>query len=365
MSTTLDKKVAQDKECPQVFPKCLTSLEDDFMWKYGNACRWLSMISVLLATFHAPALDAATPLQKIVFVFAGFNERTGSIFVAKDMRFFEEQGLDVQIVQVRNGQVAVSALAANEAQFYSVSATGASLGAMAGGLDLTFIAGIVNKLDGDFVVAPKIIAPVDLKGKVLGIQSIGGGVWTFTMLALDHWGLAPERDKIQFRIVGDQAVLTQGLINGTVDAAYLGYTFSKVAQRQGFQVLQDLAKVDIPYQGVGIVARKSYLDQSPEVAERTLRAIVKSIAYFQDPPNKQNVVGILMKWLRLPRTEDAVAGYEAMRILYSRRIFPTVDGVRNTLRILSRIDPKFGKLKAEDLVDERIVRKLEREGVFK
>ena len=72
-----------------------------------------------------------------------------------------------------------------------------------------------------------------------------------------------------------------------------------------------------------------------------------------------------MKWLRLPRIEDAVAGYEAMRFLYSRRIFPTVDGVRNTVRILGRIDPKFSKLKAEDLIDERIVRKLEREGVFK
>jgi len=45
--------------------------------------------------------------------------------------------------------------------------------------------------------------------------------------------------------------------------------------------------------------------------------------------------------------------------------FPTVDGVRNTVRILSRIDPKFSKLKAEELVDESIVRKLEREGVFK
>ena len=30
-----------------------------------------------------------------------------------------------------------------------------------------------------------------------------------------------------------------------------------------------------------------------------------------------------------------------------------------------RIDPKFGKLKAEELVDERIVRKLEKEGVFR
>jgi NitT/TauT family transport system substrate-binding protein len=325
----------------------------------------IGVASFTMTIFHGVIAHSAAPLQKVVFVFAGFNERTGYVFVAKDMRFFEELGLDVQIVQVRNGQVAVSALAANEAQFYSVSATGASLGAMAAGLDLAFIAGIVNKLDGDFVVSPKIATPADLKGKFLGIQSIGGGVWTFTMLALDHWGLVPERDRIQFRIVGDQAVLAQGLINGTVDAAYLGYTFSKVAQRAGFRVLQDLAKVDISYQGVGIVARKSFLDHSSDVAERLLRAIAKSIAYFQNPANKQSVVNILMKWLRLPQVEDAAAGYEAMRMLYSRRIFPTLDGVRNTVRILSRIDPKFNRLKAEDLIDERIVRRLEREGVFR
>ena len=181
--------------------------------------QWLSVVLLFLTILQAAAIEAAAPLQKIVFVFAGFNERSGFIFTAKDMHFFEEQGLDAQIVQVRNGQVAVSAVAANEAQFYAVSATGASLGAMAGGLDLAFIAGIVNKLDGDFVVSSKIAAPADLKGKLLGVQSIGGGVWTFTMLALDYWGLVPERDKIQFRIVGDQAVLTQGLINGIVDAA--------------------------------------------------------------------------------------------------------------------------------------------------
>jgi NitT/TauT family transport system substrate-binding protein len=325
----------------------------------------LGAIFFLLSMLHAPAAEAAAPLQKIVFVFAGFNERSGFIFVAKDRRFFEEQGLDAQIVQVRSGQVAVSAMAANEAQFYAVSATGASLGAMAGGLDLVFIAGIVNKLDGDFVTSPKITAPADLKGKLLGVQSIGGGIWTFTMLALDHWGLVPERDKIQFRILGDQAVITQGLISGAVDAAYLGYSFSQVAQRQGFRVLEDLAKTDIPYQGIGIVARKSFLDQSPDVAERTLKAIAKSVAYFQEPANKQAVVAILAKWLRLPNLEDAVAGYEAMRHLYTRRIFPTVDGLRNTVRILGRVDPKFSKLKAEELVDERIVRKLEKEGAFK
>jgi hypothetical protein len=31
------------------------------------------------------------------------------------------------------------------------------------------------------------------------------------------------------------------------------------------------------------------------------------------------------------------------------------------LRVLSKADPKFAKLKADDLIDDRIARKLERE----
>lgn len=331
-------------------------------------CRTLHSLcatSFLLGWIQISAAGAATPLQKVVFVFSGFNERTSFVFVAKDMRFFEEQGLDAQIVQVRNAPVSVAAIASNEAQFYTTSATGSALGSMASGLDMVFVAGIINKLDGDFVVSPKIVKPADLKGKTLGVQSIGGGIWTFSMLALEHWGLVPERDKIQFRVLGDQSVITQSLISGTVDASYLGYTFSKTVQRHGFRVLADLAKVDIPYQGIGIAARKSFLDQSPDVAERTLKAVARAIAYYQDPANKQNIVAIVAKWLRLQRSEDAAAGYEAARSLYSRRIFPTVDGVRNTLRILERVDPKFARMKAENLIDDRIVRKLEREGAFK
>lgn len=41
---------------------------------------------------------------------------------------FQGSGLDVQIVQLRNGPLAVSAMGANEAQFYTTLATGSSLG---------------------------------------------------------------------------------------------------------------------------------------------------------------------------------------------------------------------------------------------
>ena len=58
--------------------------------------------------------------------------------------------------------------------------------------------------------------------------------------------------------------------------------------------------------------------------------------------------------------EDAVEGYEFMRKMYTKRIYPTVDGIRNAIRVLGTTNEKFRSLKAEDLVDDRIVRKLER-----
>ncbi|HWH77322.1 MAG TPA: ABC transporter substrate-binding protein, partial [Candidatus Binatus sp.] len=116
---------------------------------------------------------AATPTKKVRILFADFSERMGLFFVAKDQHFFEENGLEADIVQVNSGPVAVAAMAANEAEFYTVSATGSALGAMVSGLDLVWVAGMINKLDGYFYVAPKIQKPDDLKGKIIGVQSIG------------------------------------------------------------------------------------------------------------------------------------------------------------------------------------------------
>ena len=53
-----------------------------------------------------------------------------------------------------------------------------------------------------------------------------------------------------------------------------------------------------------------------------------------------------------------------MRKLYTKRIYPTVEGVRNSIRVLALTNEKFRGLKAEDLIDDRIVRKLEKEGAF-
>ena len=314
----------------------------------------------LLWALNAPA-TAAVPNKKVSLVFADFSERAGLLFVAKDQHFFEEQGLDMDVVQVRSGPIAVAALASGETQFYSVSATGASLGAMAGGLDIVFVAGFINRLDGYFAVSPRVRAPADLKGKTLGVQSIGGGIWMFTQILLDHWGLNAERDKIQIRAIGDDSVLAQAVMTGLIDGAVLGYTYSRVVSQKGGRILVELPALNIKYQGTGLVARKSFIESSPDVVEKTLRGLVKANRFIQDKNNQPAVVRSIKKWLRLAPTDSGEDLYERIRLLYDRSILPTREGVHSALQLLGKSDPKFARLKTEDLIDDRIARKLEKE----
>jgi ABC-type nitrate/sulfonate/bicarbonate transport system substrate-binding protein len=294
---------------------------------------------------------AAAPLTKVIMTSGSVSEREGAIYVAQEHGFFRKYGVDVSFVQVRNGPVGMAALSSGETQFHWGSVSGANLGAIAEGADLVFVAGFINRLTGMFVANPKIKSPAELKGKSIGVNSLSGGGWIFTMLALDHWGLVPERDKIQFRSLGDQSVMVQGFMAGTVDAVVVGYAHGRNLQNKGYRVLADIEKLPISYQGSGILARRSFMISSPATAESVLKGLLDAVAF-------------VAKGMRLPRVEDAEEGYHSMAGLYEKKIYPSVDGIRNVIRLLGMNNEKIRRLKAEDLVDDSIVRKLEKDGRF-
>jgi len=53
-----------------------------------------------------------------------------------------------------------------------------------------------------------------------------------------------------------------------------------------------------------------------------------------------------------------------MRTLFDKRIYPNAEGLRNVVRLLGRTSEAIRKVKIEDIIDDRIVRKLEKEGLF-
>lgn len=307
---------------------------------------------------------AAAPLTKVVMTSGSASERDGVVYVAQDLGLFRKYGLDLTFVQVRNGPVAMSALSSGETQFHWGSVSGANLGAIAEGADLVFIAGFINRLSGMFMANPQIKTPEDLRGKSIAVNSLSGGGWIFSMLILDHWGLVPERDKIQFRTLGEQAVMAQGVLSGAADSAFLGYTFGKMLQGKGFRMLADAERLPIPYQGSGVISKRSFVSSSPAAVENVLRALLDSSNYIRNPENRGQVTKSLAKALRFKRVEDADEGYQSMVNLYEKKIYPSADGIRNVIRLLGASNEKIRRLKAEDLIDDSAVRKLEKEGRF-
>ena len=313
---------------------------------------------------HPARSRAASTPTRVVIMPAGFSEREGVLVVAQDQGFFRKRDLDVQLVYVRTGSVAMSALAAGGAHFFYGSASGATLGAFAGGVHVMLVAGLINKPTGAFVVVPEIKVPSDLTGKRVGVNSIGGGNWMFAILALDHWGLDLKRDKISLRVIGNNSVLAQSMTKGIIDGATLSYTFASDLKLQGYRVLADLSTLGISYQGSGLWAQRGFLNQFPDIVEKVLMALLEAIAFIQDPANKAAVMRSLSHWLHLPKVEDAAEGYELMKSLYERRISPSVEGIQNTIRLLGATNEKIRGLKAEDVIDDRIVKKLEQKGLF-
>ena len=318
----------------------------------------------LAVAFTVPRAFAATPLTRVFMTTGAFSEREGVVFVAQDQGFFRKHGLDVRFVHVRSGPVGMTALAAGESQFHVGSVTGATLGAIAEGSDAVFVAGLINRLTGTFMVGNKIKSPADLKGKSIGVSSMSGGSWIFAMLALDHWGLEPKRDGITIRVVGDDSVRAQAIVSEVIDGAQLGYAFSAVLKNKGYRPLADLAQLPIPYQGTGVLARRSFIAAAPDTVEGVLKGLVEAIGFIQDPANKPLVMKSLARGLRLPKVEEAAEGYQSLPNLYERRIYPNIDGLRNVIRLLGAGNEKIRRIKAEEMVDDRFVRKLEKEGRF-
>ena len=92
--------------------------------------------------------------------------------------------------------------------------------------------------------------------------------------------------------------------------------------------------------------------------------LIDAVAFIRNPANKDDVIKILAKGMRLARVEDAEEGYQSMVGLYEKKLYFSVQGIRNVIRLLGTTNEKIRRLKAEDLVDDSVVKKLEKDGRF-
>lgn len=303
---------------------------------------------------------AAKP--KVVIAHAAMNFRVAPLWVAQDQGFFGKYGIDPEVIYVRGGPTLLSGMLSGDIQIgWTASAI---IGPIAEGADFVIVAGFNNRNTDDLVVKPGIKRPEDLRGKRLGVQSIGGGGWMGAMLGLEYLGLEPRRDDIRVLVVGDSSVRGQALEAGLIDATFLDGAFSRKVKTKGFATLADLSRVNIPIMNHLMAVKRSYLQRQPELVDNVLRALIEGLAFTWAPKNKSAVLKTIMRRLRITEMGFAEDGYQDLltRGGLEKKPHPSLEGVRNVQRLMLSSNPRVGEVKLEEIVDRSLVRKLDDSG---
>ncbi len=312
---------------------------------------------VLLLCTITLGLDLAYSQTKVLVGLTTLNSRVTPLWIAQEKGFFTKNGLEVLLVLTRVSQPAIAGLIAGELQIV-FGGSSAALGAFASGADLKVIAGSTNRLTYDLVTRPGLRRPEDLRGKRLGAGAIGGSLWMGAMLALEYLRLDVSRDQISILLVGDQTNNIQALEAGSIDAALLDGVFSYRLRQKGFPVLAELYTANIPFAGQGIVTSGTFLQKQPVLVESFLRGLLEGIDFSLAPGNKPVVLKTMTTRLKIPDRASAEAGYQDLLRGVEPKPYPSLAALRNVQRLMKAQNPKVGNVKLEELVDDRILRKI-------
>jgi NitT/TauT family transport system substrate-binding protein len=331
--------------------------EDGSPWKLRTGLLTFGLFAMLLAP---PSHLHAAAQRRLQIGFVSFVPGVAPLWVAADGRFFAQEGLEPELVFIGTAPTMVASMMAREVPLALTAGT-AVVSAAAGGAPVKILATFNNWLTADLVARPGITRAEDLRDKRVGVQSIGGGIWMQALLALEHIGLDPVRDRLHIRVIGPQAQLAKALETGAIHVTVLPTAFSQPLKARGYPVLAELRNRDIPLTVNSLIALEETVEQSPQVVERVMKGLLRALAFIHRPANRQAVTQVLARRLRVDQRGADEAYVEALEGL-EREPYPSAEGLLNIRRMLARSNPRTASIRIEDVMDTRILRRLDESG---
>ena len=93
-----------------------------------------------------------------------------------------------------------------------------------------------------------------------------------------------------------------------------------------------------------------------------LKGLSEAVAFILSPKYKPVVLKTIMQHLRITDPAAAEEGYQDLLTGIEKKSLPSIEGLRNTQRLLKSRNPKLETIKVEELIDDRIMRRLEESG---
>jgi NitT/TauT family transport system substrate-binding protein/sulfonate transport system substrate-binding protein len=298
---------------------------------------WLALSA---ASAGAEPMRGAYPSANVQFLPA---------FVALEKGYYKGEGLDAELISVRNAVTAVQALLGNQIDF--IFSVGPQMPSIWEGSDIVLLAQQVGRPTFSMVVTPDIQKVTDLKGKKIGV-SFGGSTFAGTKALLDMYKMNPEKD-VQYVSIPGSTPKIAALQQGIIQAALLAPPADYIAIKAGFKRLVNLADLFKDTSFSGLAATGKTIKERPQYVKRVVRAMVRGVYHTRD--NREDAIQTMIKHFRMER-EAAVDAYNL--VYEALDPLPTEKGVELMAQwqsIALNVKPKRA---ARDYMDLRFVKEV-------
>jgi NitT/TauT family transport system substrate-binding protein len=267
-------------------------------------------------------------------IFLGASSKTlgySPLWVAAKKGFFEQQGLDVQLVLLRGVPMMLQALAANSLHIGS-GGPEPYIEASERGLDFTVTGGIINGIAQFLVAGKNYKSYEDLRGATFGTASLTGGIITAMREALKLKGLEYPRDYKLLIIAGGSSANLAALQAGQIAATTMAAPLNYAAQELGFNILGKLSDGIPHFQTNAFIVRRAWAEKNRPTMVRFMKAHVLALRWMFE--NKEAAVDFLSQEMKL-KPQHARLGWE---FYTQNRHWPpdgdvTMEGMKNNIRI--------------------------------
>jgi len=298
-----------------------------------------------------PAHVGAAAARPLRVAYMSTSATMASLWMAKETGAIAKEGIDVEVLTLA-ANVAIPALIAGELDAIQISAAPV-LTASLRGYDVVFVAGLLNTMIWNFYARPEIPNVEALKGKVIGTDRPATPIAYGTLVSLKKMGLSPK--DVQLFPIGSSAQVLAALHAGQVMGGISSPPASFQLEKMGYRSLTSL--LDVPYQNVGIVIRRSRFDELRDRLVPLLRALRAGIdRYYSD---KGFAIKVISKYTKETDPEALDKSYEFYRRAgFRRELMVSEPGVQGILDFLSETIPEAKKAKPSQFFDDRLVKQV-------
>ena len=286
-------------------------------------------------------------------IFIGPSSKTlgyAPLWVGWKKGFFEQQGLDVEVVVLRGIPMVVQALASGSIHFGS-GGPEPFMEASDRGLDFIITGGVINGMTAAIIGGKKYKSFEDLRGTTVGQSSLTGGTVTAFREALRQKGLEYPRDYKILVVAGGSSGNLAAMQSGQISATTVAVPLNFAAEELGYNTLGRLLDAVPQFQSAAMVTRRSWAEKNRPLMLRFQKGMVQALRWMFN--NKDATVEFLAKEMQL-KPNHALKGWEyyTQNKIWPYDGEPNMEGMKHNVRVYyEQSNPKAPVPDASKFVD--------------